>query len=215
MTSKQHLPSSKRNNYEDAYKLGCEQLASIDDVEGQCRKSGAQHRVRDSQKEIVIQYLNRAYLITLLDVEISLVDSAEEVPIKDKILILHYFISAQGTPAANKLISFRELPEGGVYFPTFSQRTVKPLLDKFGKRPCLLLEVGEKFGAYRADYGDIALTVNAFSRVPITIILWQGDDEFIPQGSVAFDANVSDYLPTEDITVLCEVITWKLVRSSG
>jgi len=28
-----------------------------------------------------------------------------------------------------------------------------------------------------------------------------------------FDANISDYLSTEDVTVLCETIAWKLVKS--
>ncbi len=208
------LPGQKHYKYayELAYKLACEQLARIDDIEQQCRKSGAQYQVIDSKKAIVIQYLNQSYLITLPDIEISLMDSAEEVPIRDRVLILHYFTSAKGTPAANRLISFRELPEGGGYSPTFSKRTVKPLVEHFSKEPYLLVDAGEKLGAHKADYGDIAVTINAFSRVPITIILWRGDDEFTPQGSVLFDATISDYLPTEDITVLCETITWRLIR---
>ena len=33
-----------------------------------------------------------------------------------------------------------------------------------------------------------------------------------PKGSIIFDSNVSDYLSTEDINVLCETIAWRLVR---
>ncbi len=208
------LPDQKNYEYayELAYKLACEQLAKIDDIEQQCRKSGAQYQLTDSKKTIIIQYLNQSYLITLPDIEISLVDSTEEVPTRNKVLILHYFTSAKGTPAANRLITFRELPEGSVYSPTFSKRTIKPLLGRFDKDPHLLLDAGEKLGGHKADYGDTAVTINAFSRVPITIILWQGDGEFAPQGSILFDASISDYLPTEDITVLCETITWRLIR---
>lgn len=207
-----HLPLPGQKNYEYAYQLACEQLAKIDDVEQQCRKSGTEYQVIDSKKTIIIQYLNQLYLITLPSIEISLEDSAEQIPIRDRLLILHYFTSAKGTPAVNRLISFRELPEGSVYSPTFSQRTIKPLVDYFGQEPRLLAAAGEKLGGHKADYGDVAVTINAFSRVPITIILWRGDDELPPQGSVVFDATISDYLPTEDITVLCETITWRLVR---
>jgi len=211
-----HLPLPGQKNYERAYglahKLACEQLAKIDDIEQQCYKSGAQYQVRDSQRAIIIQYLNQSYLITLPSIEISLVDGAEEVPIRDKLLILHYFTSAKGTPVANRLITFRELPEGSGYSPTFAKRTVKPIVEHFGQEPHLLVEAGEKLGGHKADYGDMAVTINAFSRVPVTIILWRGDDELAPQGSVVFDAAISDYLPTEDITVLCETITWRLVR---
>ncbi len=211
-----HFTLPEQKNYEQAnllaYKLACEQLAGIDDIEQQCRKSGAQYQVIGSKKTITIQYLNQSYLVTLPDVEISLVDGAEEVPTRDKVLILHYFTSAKGTPAAGRLITFRELPEGSVYSPTFDKRTIQPLLDNFSKEPDRLVEISKRFGGQKADYGDTAVTINAFSHVPITIVLWQGDDEFAPQGNILFDATISDYLPTEDITVLCETITWKLIR---
>ena len=200
--------------YELAYKLACEKLAGINDIEQQCRKSGAQYRVTDSQKAIIIQYLGQSYLITLPDIGISLADGVEGIPIREKVLILHYFISAKGTPLANRLITFRELPEGIVYFPTFSKRTMKPLLGQFGKEPRHLMAVSQKLGGHKADYGDTAVTINAFSRVPITIVLWRGDDEFAPEGGMLFDAAISDYLPTEDITVLCEIVTWRLINLS-
>ena len=198
--------------YELAFKLVCEQLARISDIEQQCRKAGAQYRRIDSEKTIIIQYLNQLYQIALPGIEISLVDSTEEVPVRDKVLMLHYFTSAKGTPLTDRLITFRELPAGNTYAPTFSQRTIKHLLVYFGKEPHLLLGAGEKLGGHKIDYGDTAVTMNAFSRVPITIILWRGDDEFAPQGSIAFDATISDYLSTEDITRLCETITWRLIK---
>lgn len=206
-----------QKNYETAgkfaYRLAGEQLAKIADIEQQCRKSDTQYRVIDSQKTIVIQYLNQSYLIALPDIKIALAGSAEEVPLRDRVLMLHYFVSAKGTPIADKLVTFRELPEGKVYSPTFAKRTSQPLLDRFGKEPHLLLDAAEKLGGHRVDYGDTAVTINAFSRVPITIVLWRGDEEFAPQGNILFDATIADYLPTEDITVLSEIIIWRLIRS--
>jgi len=66
-----HLPLPGQKNYQYAYELACEQLAGIEDIEQQCRKSGAQYQVIDSQKTIIIQYLNQSYLITLPSIEIS------------------------------------------------------------------------------------------------------------------------------------------------
>ena len=210
-----HLPLPNQRNYEYAYKLAyelaCEQLAKIEDIEQQCRQGGAQYRVIDSKKVITIKYLNKSYLITLPEIEISLADSGEKVPIRDKVLILHYLTSAKGTPLANKLITFKELPEGVIYSPTFSKRTIEPILKNFGREPHLLIAAAEKLGGHKADYGDVAVTIDAFSRVPITLVLWRGDDEFVPGGSIIFDATISDYLATEDITTLCETITWRLI----
>ncbi len=210
------MPLSGQKNYEYAYqlayKLAGEQLAKIDDIEQQCRKVDAQYQVIGSKELITIKYLNQSYLIALPEVEISLTDSNEKVPIRDKVLILHYLTSVKGTPLANKLITYRELPGGNIYFPTFSERTTKPILKHFSKEAHLLAEATAKLGGHKADYGDVAATIDAFSRVPITIVLWQGDDELAPEGSIIFDATISDYLSTEDITVLCETITWKLIN---
>lgn len=199
--------------YKLAYKLACEQLTRIDDIKEQCRKSGAQYQEIDSQQVVIVEYLNRSYQVTFPNADISLIDSPEEVPIRDKVLILHYLTLAKGTPIANKMITFKELPEGSNYFPTFSKRTIKPLLDHFGNEPPRLVDAAARLGGHKADYGDVAVTIKAFSYVPITLVLWRGDEEFAPSGSIIFDATISDYLSTEDITVLCEIITWKLVKS--
>jgi len=209
MGSHSSFHNMQEQAYELAYKLASEQLRSMD-IEEICGKTGAQRM--DSNK-IIIEYLNQAYLITLPDVEISLRDSEEEAPLRDKILILHYLTLAKDTPATNRLITFKQLPGGASYFPAFSQRAIKPLLNHFGKEPELLTDAAAKLGGYKANYGDVAITINAFPRIPITFALWQGDDEFPPRGGIMFDASISAYLSTEDITVLCETIIWRLVKS--
>jgi len=200
------------SGYELAYKLACEQLASIDDIEQQCLKSDAQYKVVDSKRLITTEYLNQSYLISLPDIEVSLIDSEVEVPLRDRILILHYLAQAKGTPLSRKIISYKELPEGSNYFPTFSQRAIKPILVHFGNQPERLLDVAVGLSGYQVDYGDVAVTINAFPRVPITFVLWKGDEEFPPGGNILFDSTITDYLSTEDINVLCEAIAWRLVK---
>lgn len=206
------VPISKNDEYgyELAYRLACEQLTKIDNIEQQCGKSDAQYI--DSQRAIIIRYLNKSYLITLPDVELSLMDREEKVPIRDKILILHYFNMAKGTPLTNKVITYKELPEGANYFPTFYQRAIKPLATYFGNEPHRLPDMARTLGGHEADYGDAAVTINAFSRVPITLVLWKGDKEFAPEGNILFNSTIADYLPAEDIIVLCQTIVWELVK---
>ncbi len=204
--------STYEYGYELAYKLACEQLAKLDDVEHQCLKSGSQYLFIDSQEVITIEYLNQLYRITLPDIEVSLTNSKEPVPLRDKILILHYLTRAKGTPISHELIAYKELPEGTTYFPTFSKRAIKPIVDNFGTEPHLLADEAAKLGGQRADYGDVSVTIDAFSKVPITFVLWRGDEELPANGNILFDRTISDYLHVEDINVLCEVIAWRLVR---
>ena len=205
------LPALKAQDYGYglAYQLAREQLSRIGDIEQQCLKTAALYI--DSRK-FSIKYLNQPYLIALPDINISLLTGEETVPIRDKILILHYFTRAKGTPLSNRMITFKELPEGINYLPTFSKRTIKPLVSNFGDKPQRMADIAGTLGGYKADYGDMAVTINAFRRVPITLVLWQGDEEFAPEGNILFDSTITDHMPTEDIIVLCEVIVWKLVK---
>lgn len=201
--------SSLTNGQEQAYELACQQLASRN-IEELCRKTGA--KSVDSSK-ITVEYLNQAYLVTLPNGEVSSWNNDEEVPLKDKILILHYLVSARGTPASNRLITFKQLPSCASYFRVFSQMALKPFLDHFGEEPLLLINAGANLGGHKAGYGDVSITINALPRVPLTFVLWRGDDEFPPRGSMIFDSSISDFLPTEDIRDICVSILSKLIRS--
>jgi len=193
-----------------AYELACKQLANIADIEHQCLKSGAQYI--PSQKVIIIDHLNQSYRISFPDGEVSLTTGEEAVPMRDKILLLHYFTQAKGTPLSNKMITYKELPDGINYFPTFAKRAIKPIVNYFGTEPHRLVDIAGTLGGHQANYGDTAVTISAFSRVPITIVLWQGDAEFAPEGSIMFDSTIPDYLTNDDIHTLCEIIAWRLVR---
>ena len=197
--------------FELSYKFARKQLAKISDIEEQCRRSGARYLEPNG---IVINYLNEPYYIMLTDGKILLEDSNIEAPLRDKILILHYFTGAKGTPDTGKLIAYKQLPGGISYFPAFSHRTIAPFVNHFGKNPERLMKAASRLGGHEGDYGDVSVTVNAFDHVPITLVLWKGDEELSPNGNILFDANISDYLSTEDVTVLCETIIWKMVKDS-
>jgi hypothetical protein len=195
--------------FDISYKLAREQLAKISNIEEQCRKSGADYL---GPHKIGINYLNQLYHILLPDVKVLLGDGSMEASLRDKILILHYFAGAKGTPVSGKLIAYKQLPGGVSYFPAFYKRAINPLIKHFGKSPELLRKMAAKLGGREAGYGDVSVTINAFDHVPITLVLWRGDEELAPNGNILFDANISDYLSTEDVTVLTETIIWKLVK---
>lgn len=195
--------------YELAYKIACEKLVNTN-IEEQCRKSGA--RYLPAEKSVLIDYLTRTYRISIPQGKVTFVDEVEAVPGRDKILILHYFLRATGAPLSGKVITYKELQEGINYYPTFFKRAIDPIINHFKDQPQKLPDVAAVLGGQKADYGDIAVTFKAFPRVPVTFVLWHGDKEFGPDGNIMFDSTIKDYLPTEDITILCEIIAWKLVR---
>ena len=129
------LPDNKNYEYgyDTAYEVAREQLAESVDIKQQCLNSDARYQEADSKQLVLIDYLNRTHQVVLPDVEVSLADSQEEVSIRDRLLVLHYLIQAKGTPLTNNLITYKEIPQGVAYYPTFVKRAIRPLLNHFGK----------------------------------------------------------------------------------
>jgi hypothetical protein len=213
--TKQQIKLPERNvrevAYELSYNLARERFAAITDIKSQCAKSGAQHS--PGKKGIVLTHLNRDYQISLPGGEVNYAGSPEAVPLKDKILLLHYFIQATGVPLTGKMITYKELRDGVNYYPTFQKRAIEPVVNRYKDEPQKLSEAGARLGGVKAGYGDGAVTIPAFPRVPLTYVVYRGDKEFAPDGNIMFDSTITDYLPTEDITILCETIAWRLARS--
>jgi hypothetical protein len=206
----------EQQNYEIAYglafKLAAEKLNALPDLAEQCRRSGS--ICSADRKLITLDYLNRTYRIVLPAVDINLPDNTETGELRDRILILNYLLRAKGTPLSNRLISYQELKEGAVYYPSFVKRAVQPLSDFFGAKPDRLPAAAIELGGSPANYGDVAVTIPALSRVPVTLVLWKGDSEFPPNAGILFDSTILDYLSAEDINVLCQTISGKLIKSS-
>ena len=207
MTVQPHKNDRTPYNLSDALRIAMERFLAAD-IAQQYRRTGALF----SPEIVTLNYLNEIYRLDILSAEVSFAASKSPVPQRDKILILHYFTQAQGTSLTGKQIPFRDLPGGLVYYPTFIKRTIEPLAEVFGKNPALLIGVGKMLGARKGETGDASLVIDAFAKVPVNIILWQGDDELKPEVNLLFDANILDYLTTEDITIMCETITWQLIN---
>lgn len=152
-----------------------------------------------------------------VDTEKRLVLSlACNVPAKDytAIIILHYLIKkcrmAVLPRPAGEWIDFKDLEGGEAYYPTFRKRTIDRVVRKFGSAPDAFLEAGRRYGARKADIGDIGLVIQAFSEVPILIALYKADDEFGPDANILYDKDIPGIFCTEDIIVLTEILIHSL-----
>jgi len=154
------------------------------------------------EDKIKIRYFNRWYLVSPCN--ITCPQEKKPVPEKEKIIILHYLTSSKGTPLTDKLIDFREIPSGSMYYSSFEARVYQPFLAFFGKNPALFIKAGAALDGERVDFGDIAFKFTVLPGIPITFILHKGDEEFPPAAKVLFDASIKDCLPTEDIAIICE-----------
>lgn len=135
-----------------------------------------------------------------------------ELPIFSRILILHYLCNQTEKSVTDQLISFKELPGGSIYNQPFSNRAIRPMVEHFGEQPERLLEAAQKIGGKPVKLGDAAVTLNVFPKIPVTLVLWQADEEFPASGNILFDRSASEFLPTEDYAVLAGFVVMALKK---
>ena len=205
--------------YALAIEKAVEQIQGVD-FERQCGRCGATYNKTDSSA--VIQFFGRDYRITKSGDMTRMGDTipsfpsenrvmSPEVPVVEKLIILHYMVRSDGTKPSGNMVTFREIPEGAFYFHSFNDRVLKPFLTSFGNAPEKLREKGHALGWGEGGIGDISLQTNALPLVPIRFVLWLGDEELSPEASILFDSSASQHLHTEDIALLGEQALGRLI----
>ena len=176
-------------------------------------RSGADFEVDSEGKAVLtMDFLNKKVVITWPDLAFFFKESEEELPIQEQILLLHYLNGASGEKIAGKWIAYQEVPDGKFYLDAFIRRAKNPMVQGFGHRPELMAKLAkEVYGASPLNEGDVSVEVQALPMVPVALILWKGDDEFPPEGTILFDRTVSGILSAEDIAWLAGMIIYPLM----
>jgi hypothetical protein len=206
----ENMPTEQ--DYRTARALAFEKLADLD-IAGCCGSAGLSlETLSAGKKRVPIPYLGKTYHLGVSSEKTSFDEGDKALKIPDQVLLLHYLITATGAPVQDKWITFREVPSGSFYYPSFVKRAVRPLVKCFGDRPEALETMDGVMGQMVALPGDKAIKILALPRVPVVLTLWKGDDEFPADGNVYFDASVSSYLSTEDIAYLAGATVYKIIR---
>jgi len=61
---------------------------------------------------------------------------------------------------------------------------------------------------------DVGFEFKVFPKVPLQLILWEGDDEFPPEASILFDETIGEILSPEDVAWLSGMLVYRLIALS-
>jgi hypothetical protein len=203
------------DDFKKALEVGKEEISKKNPLH-LCRLSGGQFIEKANEPDSMqIKFLNRMVTISWPDLIFSQ-DSDKEIKIKEKILIVHYLNNAKREDLTEELIAYQEIPSARFYLSAFNARSRDPFIAAFGENPDKLPVVAQElFAAQRASMGDVSVTIQAFPKIPITFIIWQGDEEFPPNGTILFDSSIKDnLLSAEDISELVSMIVYPLIAKA-
>ena len=202
----------KQKIYKSVYEMACKELLRSD-REAQFANAGIVFETRQKGYRVDVPYFDETISLELP--EFSFKSSKEaNVTLVTKIIILHYINTAGGASLGADKIPYEDIPGLAGYLPVFERKAAKPLVATFGFDRHAFLDAGLSLGGEREDYGDASFTLHALPRVPITFILWEGDEEFPPSIKILFDRSIAGYLPLEDISVISKLASTRIVKEA-
>jgi len=201
------------DDYKAARSLAAEELTQRN-PKGVASRSRAVYFFEGGREGLIVPYFGQPRQVTWPEVAVASVEGGGELPLTEQVLILHYLQRTSGAEPEGANIDFKQVPQGGFYWSAFVSRAQKPLLDTFGDAPDFYLQVATALGGDPQPFGDAAARFLAFPLVPVTHVLWRGDEEFEPEASILFDATIPEHLSTEDIAALAGASVYRLMAAA-
>jgi len=198
------------NAYREAYKLSCKRLFECD-ADVVCQNTKA--IFSPDTNTWTVRYFDQECRIRRTEDSVFF-ESPEELDITEKVLVLHYLIYAGPAHLTGKPISFKEVPNGGaIYYDTFKKRSIDPLVKVFSGAPEDFKKIADSIGGRTESFGDVSVVIPVLPLVPVTYVIWQGDEEIGPEGTILFDSSVDSFLPAEDVVVAASFGTYRMIKA--
>jgi hypothetical protein len=206
------LGLKKQKIYKKVFEIACKTLLDSD-CEARFVNAGVTYEKIQDHYSVDVSYFDE--IITLKIPEFLFKSSkGANVTLVTKIIILHYINTATGSLPGLDKVSYGDIPGLAGYLHVFEQRVSRPLITTFGFDKHVFLETGEAIGGIKEEYGDASFTLYALPRIPITFILWEGDEEFPPSLKILFDPSITGYLPLEDITIISKLASTRIIKEA-
>lgn len=109
--------------------------------------------------------------------------------------LVYYLAGAMDIPESGRLIKPESLKGGHHFFKTTHALPLAPIAARYDRDAQGFIARGAALGGRQlTGMGDAAVEIRPLPRVPLTIILWMGDDEFAPRADLLFDSSAEFHL---------------------
>ncbi len=117
-------------------------------------------------------------------------------------------------PCQQELVSVADLKEA-LYFKGPHRLPVADLLERFGQDLAGFQRAARALGGNPLEQADAAFTFLPLPRLPVSLLLWLGDEEFPPHCQVLFDRSIESYLSASGIWLLVHLVCSALLWTSA
>jgi hypothetical protein len=143
----------------------------------------------EDNKTFAINVFNKRYVVDTKKRTIVNPENTKRSGLLDEI-ILHHLAHASDVPLSNVLVSPNQLTDGAFFFRGSHELPLAKITEKFGDDLDKFIRKGLQLGGEKTDFGDAAVKLQFFPRVPVILALWKRDEEFDSEARVILDNSI-------------------------
>lgn len=113
--------------------------------------------------------------------------------------LLWYLIHAKEIGLYGNLVKPENLKGGQLFVSGTHVLPLDKVAEKYAADKAGYLEKGIELGGESTNYGDAALRIEPFPRLPMTLVLWLEDEEFPARAELMMDSSCTMHLPIDVI----------------
>lgn len=164
--------------------------------------------------ELRLAYWGRPVSVTWPGLEARFLTEGTLCSVFDTSLLLYYLKIADGTPLADRWISFRELPGGTFYHQAFQGYSGDRLAQGLGNHPEKFDVAAQKLGGIRlSGLAEHAYAFQPLPKIRLAAVYWPGDEEFPSRAKILFDAASSHYMTTDGLALLGSGLVSRILKA--
>jgi hypothetical protein len=160
-----------------------------------------------------LRYWCREVQIAWPALSMTIEPDGSPLSIFDSAVLLYYLRHADGTPLADRWVSYRELPGGGFYHQAFQGYSGDRLARAYAAQPERLHQAARSLeGVLLSGLPGIAYAFLPLPCIRLAAILYPGDEEFPTTARILFDAAASHYTTIDGLALLGSGLAGRLIR---
>lgn len=155
-----------------------------------------------------VQWNGEEYVMPWLGKEIPLSEGSEE----QRIIWMHYMLGEGPKQPRGNYITFKQAPGAAIYDANHTKRCINPMVKTFAEDLDAFRAIGKEMGGEETKLGHAAITLHPVPYAPLTLVLWQGDDEIPSSGNVLYDEGAIDWFCAEDLVVYASLPVYAMIK---
>lgn len=200
----------------DHYELTCEKWRNIF-LELDQEKITERFGLETDGEGLYVVFFGQKYRIDRKNGLITLWDDPERKLAFNTLISIYnlFYYAKPDAEVKGEFVPFRHVKRAAPFDPAFQKSVLKPLAQTFEGRGELLKKACDALGGTPIRQGDVGYIVRAFACMPLTVLFWDGDEEFEAQANILFDADITDFIHEETVVCIASDLVRRLAEEAG